>query len=325
MSEIIFLTECKRLKSEYYAAWPGDEEYELEKSQDESDEHEPLITRPPSFRLSREPVHIAHVQQHNYFVDSKCERPHHSTGNRYFSRENIAAISEQTCSPVVETSQPKHGFWLRKILKSNSFDEETNSAESGSTCEEEQTCRKLPYLDEFIPLVGHDTTRNKRHMKASFYDEYSSDESDCVEVDSADGNEVKILIKKMDPSVNSVEDYRGPYPIKCLLNVRQNLINEFAFEATNRLDMNKAKEFEILKMKMNMKSKYDRDNSIWRRIRVQTYETREKMHLKVLRRDERLKQFFDKNKVKSNDDEVIVISDNDNLPPKTAIEIIELD
>ena len=46
------------------------------------------------------------------------------------------------------------------------------------------------------------------------------------------------------------------------------------------------------------------------------------MHLKVLQRDARLKHFLDK--VKSND-EVILISDNDNLPQNTDVEIIELD
>jgi len=115
MSDIILISEKKKLPDTSYVVWPGDEAYEMANKTTSSK------SKPPSYKVSKEPFATDHYKsgfkQRDYQAEKKLattedKRPN-SMKNRYFSIENIEKVNEENAASTPQTSS--------SALESNEF------------------------------------------------------------------------------------------------------------------------------------------------------------------------------------------------------------
>ena len=281
-------------------------------------------SKPPSYKVSKEPFATDHYKsgfkQRDYQAEKKLattedKRPN-SMKNRYFSIENIEKVNEenvastpQTSSSALESNEfmQRRDYLIKKLLKSRTLPEpdkmdpiESDTIQVSAQADEPiklfKPNREHAFQDEFIPLFGNNA--DKKRKKAE-----SSDEDDVVEIsdDSESSDDAKkaadVVKRNTDykPHAKEIQNYQGPYSIKCLTRSRQMLIDEFMTNSTTANRSNYIdRRFEILKMKLSIKSKFDNDNRLWNKIRRETAQVRQIIYDRIERRDRRLSNYLDK-------------------------------
>ena len=243
------------------------------------------------------------------------KRPN-SMKNRYFSIENIEKVNEKNTAPAPQTSSSalesnefmeRRDYLIKKLLKSRTLPEpdKVDPIEPDTIPASVQACetvklfkpnREHAFQDEFIPLFGNNA--EKKRKKAE-----SSDEDDLVEISddsdsSDDAKKAADVVKRntdYNPHSKEIQNYQGPYSIKCLTRSRQMLIDEFMTNSTTANRSNYIdRRFEILKMKLSIKSKFDNDNRLWNKIRRETAQIRQVIYDRIERRDRKLGHYLNK-------------------------------
>jgi len=224
--------------------WPGDQNH-VETN------HSIQIAQPSTSTKHSDKMKKASYRSHPYnrFHKHKNETSENdedkrssTTKSRYFSIENLKIINQSEQS--------------RKL--------------PDATCENTiQTVAhvslptKIPphfFQDEFIPL-----SKDKYKENQESNEESESSQNDSVILDESSKR------KDYNPKLNSLESYKGPYPIKCLMRTRQYLIDCFKpYSTVIHRSNSENRRFEILKMKMNIRSKFDDDAQLWRKIKRET-------------------------------------------------------
>lgn len=129
--------------------------------------------------------------------------------------------------------------------------------------------RKHEFQDDFIPLFGSGTKSDVKSMednkpRSSRMNENSESDDDIEDITES--------VKKVyDPKLNVFDSYRGPYSVRCLTKARQHLIEAFKSTSFAHTD----RTFEIVKVKLNIKSKFDNDIKLKRRIKRDTQAVRQ--------------------------------------------------
>ncbi len=262
-----------------------------------------------------------------------------SMKNRYFSNENIVPTTSsaddlkaqleksrglileddliatnQVAQPESEAFVKRRDYLLTKLLKAHTLPglDETPvlpkiSVENKSASR--AAARTSTFQDEFIPLFA---TKPDSNSKKSALKESSSD-SDDDEDDEDEDCDVKIVKEKAyNPKLNSLENYRGPYPIDCLYRSRRVIIDEFMpnSKATNRSNFFD-RRFEILKMKLEVTSKFDTDNRLRNKIKRESAEKRQEILDKINATDRRFSYFMSTLKSPKKNQKMVFASDSD--------------
>lgn len=93
------------------------------------------------------------------------------------------------------------------------------------------------------------------------------------------------------PKIEGLSKYKGVYPYKAITTVRKYLINRLKPipETTHQFE----EDFELLKLKLNIKSRFDDDPQMWRRMKNETKSIKKKLndHIQSYNESVRSSQF----------------------------------
>lgn len=246
-------------------------------------------------------------QQHkNETSENDEDKRPSSMKSRYFSIENVQIVNQSETIPQKEENSNKatssnneseqflqrRDYLFKKLLQSRTLPDATceNAIQtvpdvSLPTKASLQT-RKHSFQDEFIPLSKDKTEENQERNDI---EESESSQNDSVMLDESSKR------KDYNPKLNTLESYKGPYPIKCLMRTRQYLIDCFKPYSTVISRSNfESRLFEILKMKMNIRSKFDEDAKLWRKIKRETAIERQLVYDRIESQNRRYKHYMQK-------------------------------
>jgi hypothetical protein len=154
--------------------------------------------------------------------------------------------------------------------------------------------RAHAFQDDFIPLFATEPKKSSaqeghtKHVEIDLYkdDDYDEEEEEeredaeqhakeDIDEDIVDLGQARRAPRAYDPKAGTLDSYRGPYPVRCLLRVRQYLIdcmkpNSALLNNSNYTD----RISEILKLKLNIKSKFEDDKRLLRRIKRDTEQSK---------------------------------------------------
>ena len=252
---------------------------------------------------------------------------------------------EKTESPAF---LQRRDYLLKKLMKSQTLPGLEESEAKEKILQESTTiepinnefkmtkppARERKFLDDYIPLFGSSV---KRKQPEESDDEESKEIEANVKSDSSSSDcDIQIISdKEYNPQLDTIENYRGPYPTECLKRSRRTLIEEFLpnSKATNRSNFFD-RRFEILKMKLKIKSKFDKDNRLWNKIRRETAQIKQDVYDRTTARDRRFEYYMNKNikknqviKFSDSDDDDILFFDDKNYEktkPSTSKDVIKL-
>ena len=285
--------------------WPGDESYQMANSSNDPDLSD-LISGPALFRTVREPMRKRSSSpefdsnpNRKRFRASNDEEPtrrSYQTPKRYFTETNLVNKDESKSDKnesFVETSEfvKKRDHLIKRLLESRNLIENkpTEDEKTGETLKApeesnektevpiESTTASAKYLpnrhhlfqDEFIPLFG--VQRKEAEPNGD-----KRDNSPDIEVE-------EIKVKKQ----SNFESYQGSYSIHCLRRVRHSLVD--SFDDDLRRESNQTNRmFEILKIKMGIKSKFDTDKRVRRMIKRDTEIAKRDLEELIERRNRKL-------------------------------------
>lgn len=337
--EIILIGEKKEIKKKYYVAWPGDIAHEKNNPAKSSQGSPDLVSKPPGFTYTKEPVNPDKPNRIQYrdksewqtkkpiVKDASDPRPN-SMKNRYFSSENQIQSSQEANNETTEEPEPdkteeqskevttketpafleRRDYLLNKLLKAHTLpglEEEKSALKETSNSNIDQVplqkvARKSAFMDDFIPLFGSTSTKRDKPDSSGEDEEPIKNDEKKSESSSSD-DEIEILEEnEYNPKVNTLDNYRGPYSVSCLIRARRTLIEEFLPNSavTNRSNYFD-RRFEILKMKLRIKSKFDKDNRHWNKMRRETALIKQELVEKALARDRRFQYFMNKSSKKT--------------------------
>lgn len=242
--------------------------------------------------------------------------------SRYFSLENIQTINSninesKTTTPSSSSTTSKNepesftqrrDYLLDKLFKSRTLPDPTNNEsstiiplakeiDSATNNLANKTVRSSAFQDEYIPLFD---LNNKTTTSTSTA---TNDDTD------SNNNNNK---KEYNPKVNTIEAYKGPYSKKCLMRTRQYLIDLFKPYSTLYSRSNfEDRLFEILKLKMNIKSKFDNDSKLIRKIKRDTAIEKQNVYDRIDSQNRRVKSYLAKNNKASTSSKHSRFDDND--------------
>lgn len=339
-SEIILVKEKKNFEKKYVVNWPGDEDYAEEHHISQCSSPS-IVSKLQLYTHSKEPMNNINKEYIQYRQDKslpekKPDTRLKSMKNRYFSIENRVVesnqknISAQTSEAIKNDDQKveettetpayleRRDYLLKKLMKSQTLpgldDSESNDLRTDKNSNENEALksnaeianmkilkpmRTSEFQEEFIPLFG--TSVGKKRDKPA-----SSSESSSSSSDEADKSN-----KNFNPKAE-IDDYRGPYPVECLIRSRRVIIDELMPYSTSTNRSNYFdRRFEILKMKIRIKSKFDNDNRLWNKIRRDTAEFRRIIDDRINARDRRFTQYKNRNQGRKGSSKKIHFDSND--------------
>ncbi len=220
-----------------------------------------------------------------------------SMKNRYFSLENQVAeanndkVEEEEIATTNKTSDTqafleRKDYLLKKLLAAHTL---PGLEDSSNVAEPQPAPKPAPkpmrvsaFQDEFIPLFNVNSENNDAKSETSQTSSSSSEDESDIQVVGENADKV------YNPKVNNLQKYQGPYSIDCMLRSRRVLIEEFLpmSTSTNRSNFFD-RRFEILKMKLDIKSKFDTDKRLWNKIRRESAQIRQQLIDKATTRDRR--------------------------------------
>jgi hypothetical protein len=189
--------------------------------------------------------------------------------NRYFSIENASLINENedkakesennndkisdTDTPVPNNNNERLDFILKKLYQSRNLpgNNELTTSESSTDI------ISLSSTNVAASLTSKPAPKPDR--KHEFGDEF-------IPLSKA----VPDPTPKQKQQENLQDFYKGPYDVKSIQKVRRFLLDEFVNSYYDR-------QTEILKMKMSMKSRFNDDKKLWRKIKQNTTMVRKRL------------------------------------------------
>lgn len=262
--------------------------------------------------------------------------------SRYFSIENKiqettteTQISNETSEKISESFKERRDYLIKKLLQSRTLPEPATDSTQKSTQiapttsdspNEKKTnqpedniakaSRKHSFQDEYIPLFNVDKTEPQLES-----------DNESVVLDEPDSPKRKVY----NPKLNTIENYKGPYSMKCLMRTRQYLIDCFKPYSTTYSRSNfEDRLFEIVKLKLNIKSKFDDDKKLLKKIRRETALEKEIIYERIESQNRRTKSFQTSTKQKNKHARFVEDSDSDdciieNEPKKRKKTVVTID
>lgn len=241
-----------------------------------------------------------------------------SMKNRYFSIENQVNEAEKqddknekdleeapskSDSTTTQAFLKRKDYLLKKLMAAHTLPglEENSStsttAEKGSNETDVQSAPKpmrvSTFHDEFIPLFSVNSNSDKNNDNANNNNKQKSEISES----SSSEEDIKVVKgdKEYNPQVNNLQNYQGPYSIDCILRSRRVLIEELLpmSISTNRSNYFD-RRWEILKMKLDIKSKFDTDRRLRNKIQRETAQIQQQLTDRASVRDRRFNYYSDK-------------------------------
>ncbi len=258
-------------------------------------------------------------------IKSKIEKSHGQ-----ILEDDLIIPTDQVVQPESEAFIKRRDYLLTKLLKAHTLPglDETpilpQKEDEKITIISRPPVRESTFQEEYIPLFAKSETTDKKSDSSKSTSSETDDDDDC---------DVQIVgEKKYDPKVNTLEKYRGPYPIDCLYRSRRIIIEEFMpnSKATNRSNFFD-RRFEILKMKLEVVSKFDKDKRLWNKIRRQTVEKRQEILDKISANDRRFNYYLSTLKSPKKNQKIVFTTDSDSyeeytkeVKPSTSKDVIKL-
>lgn len=221
---------------------------------------------------------------------------------RYFSIENVQKLNndsakqnlcKQTKTNINSVTEhdpqlPRRDYLLKRLLQSSTSEKkEENLTDEISMAHNvflnSKLDRKHSFQDEFIPLFNETNTQEDKDRE-SVQDQLNEKLNEQPDMT----NKQKVY----NPKLNTIENYKGPYSVKCLMRSRQYLIDCFKPYSTTYSRSNfEDRLFEILKLKMNIKSKFDDDFRLLRKIQRETALEKQSLIERIEAQDRRLQNY----------------------------------
>jgi hypothetical protein len=288
-----------------FAIWPGDENYELEKklkpdgSGTESERKLISLGGSSKFVSTKRKIGELDKDEASAPVQPVVKRPS-SMMNRYFSIENVETVStaaeqpQKAATPLVQQpskeikldNPQRLDFILKKLYKVRNLpgSEETATPVTAESVVKEKeatdhdsddSAPPSPTPDPVNPLSDSTSKQYRPDRKHSFGEDFiplakTPSPEPCVEDEDSEEMKDKLQIAEaLAPSLSPKAEldrsaYSGPYDLASINRARRYIIDDFRNSYIDRVT-------EILKMKMNIKSKFDTDQRLWRRIKQATY------------------------------------------------------
>lgn len=313
--------------SNYNVDWPGDEAYA--KKNPTADLNQQDCSRPLTYTMfSKDPlrdnnnqkqqrIHYRDYQPRNVSsADQNGVKDDRlaSMKNRYFSIENQVNEAEKQDNKKEEDSEEapsksdptttqaflqRKDYLLKKLMAAHTLPglEENSSTTTTADNDSKETVPKSAarpmrvstFHDEFIPLFSVNSNSEKNNDNAN-----NSEQKSETSESSSSEEDVKVVKgdKEYNPKVNNLQNYQGPYSIDCILRSRRVLIEELLPMSTSTNRSNYFdRRWEILKMKLDIKSKFDTDRRLRNKIQRETAQIQQQLADRASVRDRRFNYY----------------------------------
>ena len=210
---------------------------------------------------------------------------------KLFESRNLPDPTQPNTSTAMASNNPEEKE--QETDANNNTDAKTSSSDNQlevDVASIAKPARALAFQGEFIPLFESEPKKSSsqegytKHVEIDLYkdDDYEVEEEDGEQQakeddeDIVDLGQTKKAQKVYDPKAGTLDSYRGPYPLRCLLRVRQYLIDCMKPNSTLLNNSNYTDRIsEILKLKLSIKSKFEDDKRLLRRIKRDTEQSKQ--------------------------------------------------